>query len=142
MLELYLDNLQIITNSSIEIFFQNGKKQEILNFLLISFNLIKKKIEDNPFASEIEKGDNDNYLIKASIIIHNICFFCYDEFNSRYSATVSESIKSFLSETQSIFEEILKFLFEVGIFFPNTNNKDLIITNVLFPIIVVSPKVN
>lgn len=133
--------MQIITNSSIEIFFQNGKKQEILNFLLISFNLIKKKIEDNPFASEIEKGDNDNYLIKASIIIHNICFFCYDEFNARYSLTVSENIKSFLSETQPIFEEILKFLFEIGIFFPNTNNKDLIITNVLFPIIVVSPKV-
>lgn len=80
-------------------------------------------------------------MMKASVIVHNICYFCYDEFNSRYSSVVAQNMKVFLNETAKIFEENIKFFFEIGINFPNSK-KDNIISNVLFPMIVVNPTVN
>ena len=141
-LELYLENLQLITNKNLEIFFQTKDYHDIITKIFtISFNLMKLKFEEDHFATENEKNLNDTYLMRASTILHNISFFCYDEFNLRYSVIISENIKNFLMVSRKIFEESIKFFFEIGLNFPNSTKKQNIVINALFPLIVLNPAV-
>lgn len=104
----------------------------------MSFHFLKKQLENDKVTSEKDKKHNDCSLIRVTTVIHNICFFCYDEFNSRYSDKVGRGIKKLLEDCKEIFKENMRFLFEIGLSFPNENKKQNVIINALFPLIVIN----
>ena len=140
-LNLYLENLQILTNKYLETLYLNENNENLLKIFMIIFNLMKKKFEEDMFSNENEKNTNDNYLLRASTIIHNICFFCCDQFNLRYSSPISQNIKQFIAASQNIFNECMKYFFEIGFNFPDSSKKLSAVANVFFPLIVLNPLV-
>lgn len=108
---------------------------------LISYTLLKKKLEEEHFATDSEKNISEEVLNMASTIIHNICYFCCDKFNFRFSAKISQNMQHFIDSTKELFYESMKFLFEVGINFPEAMKKHGVIVTALFPMIVLNRNV-
>ena len=140
-LKLVLENLQILTSSHFEILLDCDNNDYMKQIFLISYTLLKTKLEEEHFATDSEKNISEEVLNMASTIIHNICYFCCDKFNFRFSPKISQNMKHFLDSTKELFYESMKFLFEVGINFPEAMKKHGVIVTALFPMIVLNRNV-
>jgi len=141
-LELFLENLQFISHSHLEILLDDDENRNYLNKIyMVCYNLMKKKFDEEHFTTDTEKNINEGLLNAASIIIHNICCFCCDEYNFRFSEKISKNIKNFMESSKEIFYESMKYLFEAGLNFPDAYKKHTIIVNALFPLIVLNRNV-
>ena len=138
-LELFMDNLTIIADNTIEIVFRYCH-QLILKVFELTFDVFRRLCENKlPLR---ESGGYSEAIIfsKIGTINYSIFSFVFSEVNFQDSDEIKENIKDFLSSSEGLLKEFFDFAFSSALLNEKQNKSHLVFTQILFCLTVTNGK--
>lgn len=143
-MDKYVDNILFLTDMAAETLFDSLYTDYVSNLFLLAQNMLRK-IVDSELKDQVQsKVDNSSTLFnseanftKISTIVYNLCQFCHEECNVKYSPKIQHNVQAFLNTNRQLIESFIYYLFDLSFNVYKTPKVISKVSKTLFSLIVI-----